>query len=416
MSTGDTQPCEGVVQTRPPSPIDVDCLPDYPPQPEVVPLKPVPKVDTQPCEGIVVNLPPGISPHSAYPFGLHDEMGDPWDYSVKQGMLVLRARCCRHVPSEGSKQCQSCKLLMESPLLGGILERLQTGVHENSRMVYHGVGGLVKIVRQKNSHIQALRLRKLNEAKKLTSKTVALEKHKEWMMAIGSGKVERIDQLVRAGISRKAGIRGMLDMYDRAAQKVYRTQNYTEEDALRGLLFWRLGGARVAGIAHKAMGLPSLSTLRRQTIIAPITVSPSQPTRQEVQDNTSACLESIADVVESLGVVHQVLMLDELKVEERPRWDDRTNTILGPCREHGKNTSLEFNSRHEAELLMEALRAGDVHLSVEVCICLFDFLFCRSHVIFLGNRWRSRHSERRESNLQCSSSSDLRILQTRVGF
>lgn len=57
------------------------------------------------------------------------------------------------------------------------------------------------------------------------SKTVALEKHKEWMMAIGSGKVEQVDQLIRAGILRKVEIQGMLDMYDHAAQRVYRTHS-----------------------------------------------------------------------------------------------------------------------------------------------------------------------------------------------
>ena len=182
--------------------------------------------------------------------------------------------------------------------------------------------------------------------------------------------MERVDRLVRAGISRNVGIRGMIDLYDRAAQKVYRAQNYTEEDALRGLLLWRLGGARVASIAHKSLGLPSQSTLRRRTVVAPIIASPGQPTKQEVQKNASACFESLVNVVESLGVVHQVLMLDELKTEERPRWDDKTNMILGPCREHSKNTSLEFNSKHEAELLIDAIQAGEVHLSVEVRVDL----------------------------------------------
>lgn len=86
-------------------------------------------------------------------------------------------------------------------------------------------------------------------------------------------------------------------------------------------------------------------------------------------------------MVEGLGIVHQVLMLDELKVEERPCWDDKANMILGPCREHGGNTSLEFNLRFEVQLLIEALHVGDVHLSVEICTYLCDFLFCRPHVI-----------------------------------
>jgi len=39
-----------------------------------------------------------------------------------------------------------------------------------------------------------------------------------------------------------------------------------------------------------------------------------------------------------------VLMIDELKTEEQPRWDDKTNNILGLCREHTKNIGLEFCS------------------------------------------------------------------------
>ena len=30
-----------------------------------------------PCPGIIVKMPAGKSVHSAYPFGLHDELGDP---------------------------------------------------------------------------------------------------------------------------------------------------------------------------------------------------------------------------------------------------------------------------------------------------------------------------------------------------
>jgi hypothetical protein len=130
-----------------------------------------------------------------------------------------------------------------------------------------------------------------------------------------------------------------------------------------------LAGSRLAGILHKSMDtIPSKSTLRRNTVITQIVASPGQPTKNEVQKNTLACFEGLVDLVQGMKVVHQVLMLDELKVEERPRWDDKTNMILGTCREHGKNTSLEFNSKHEAELLVKALQAGDVHLAVEVRI------------------------------------------------
>ena len=56
------------------------------------------------------------------------------------------------------------------------------------------------------------------------------------MMAIGSGKIECIDHLIHMGLAAKGGIRGMLELYNYATQKVYQTQNYTEEESLRGLL------------------------------------------------------------------------------------------------------------------------------------------------------------------------------------
>ena len=59
-------------------------------------------------------------------------------------------------------------------------------------------------------------------------------------------------------------------------------------------------------------------------------------------------------------------MLDELKTKERLRHDLESNKILGPCREHGHMTSLEFNSEKEVDLLLEGIDKGEVHLAVEV--------------------------------------------------
>lgn len=73
---------------------------------------------------------------------------------------------------------------------------METGVHVNAQLVYLGIGGLVKIVREKTGHIQALQLQKLNDAKKLIERAAALNNHKQWVMAIGSGKVKRVDCLV----------------------------------------------------------------------------------------------------------------------------------------------------------------------------------------------------------------------------
>lgn len=184
-------------------------------------------------------------------------------------------------------------------------------------------------------------------------------------MAISSSKVERVDRLVRNGLKRRLGIRSMIDMLENVA-KVYRPKNYSEEDMLRGLLFWRLGGGRVAEFAHRSLDLPSLRTLRQNTIVSPIIASAAFPTVLDIQQNMHACVGSIADLLGDTNIVHQILMFDELKVEERLRWDDKTNMIQGVCREHGKVASLEYTSRHEVDLLFDMLEQEEVHFSTNV--------------------------------------------------
>jgi hypothetical protein len=107
-------------------------------------------------------------------------------------------------------------LLYENGNLQGVLCWIETGVHKNTHLAYHSIGGLVTLVRQRVGEVKALRLRKLNDAQKLAGKAVALDDMKQWVMAVGSGKVECVDRLVWVNLARKGGIRNLLDLYDHA--------------------------------------------------------------------------------------------------------------------------------------------------------------------------------------------------------
>ncbi|KAF7336983.1 hypothetical protein MVEN_02134800 [Mycena venus] len=61
-------------------------------------------------------------------------------------------------------------------------------------------------------------------------------------------------------------------------------------------------------------------------------------------------------------------MVDELKVEERLRWDSLTNMILGLCHEHSAHLPLEFKSENKPKLVIQALGGATTHLTVEVTV------------------------------------------------
>ena len=233
------------------------------------------------------------------------------------------------------------------------------------------------IVRRKIDMVSQLRMSKLNDSRKLLVKVGALEDHKQLILAIASGRVERVAPLVQAVLDHGAGIGSIIRQYERATEKLYKPKGYTNEDIMRSIVLLRLGGARVAEFAHRSLALPSLTTIHRNTVLPTLVVSPSAPSLADVEKNILSCFSAFNSVGTSpsldsnqdsnhLVIVHQVLMLDELAVEKRVRWDDSCNKFQGTCREHNSRTPLDFTSERELELLCDALENDRLHLASEV--------------------------------------------------
>ena len=61
-------------------------------------------------------------------------------------------------------------------------------------------------------------------------------------------------------------------------------------------------------------------------------------------------------------------MIDEIKIETRPRWDDKTNNILGLCREHTMHIGLEFCSIDVLKEIFTKIKNKEIHWATEVCL------------------------------------------------
>ncbi|KAH9055079.1 hypothetical protein EDB83DRAFT_2316218 [Lactarius deliciosus] len=291
-----------------------------------------------PCKGTLITFPEGMNHHMLYPFGLHNEHS---------------AKLCQKISSMEGGTCGNCQTLTSSNLFAGILNRIRFGTHENVPLIYHGVGALIAITRQKTDQIKQFWMSKLNDSRKLLVKVGALEDHKQWILAIASGRVDCMASLVQAGLKQQVGIKTLIQQYKCAAEKLYKPKGFTNEDIMWSIVLLRLGGVHVAQFAHQSLALPSLTTIRRQTVLPALVVSPSTLTITDVEANVISCYLSFRSVSGSCSgglmlnsdlwqpsdrikdkIVHQVLMLDELAIEKCVRWDDAHNKFQGTCREH----------------------------------------------------------------------------------
>jgi hypothetical protein len=307
---------------------------------------------------------------------MHSERSMPWNYKSIDDRFYIQAKSCQKQSSEAGRPCEDCAKLTSSTLYTGIMDRIKYGSHENIPLVYHGVGGLMTIVRRKIDMVAQLRMSKLNDSRKLLVKAGTLEDHKQLLLAIASGRVERVAPLVQAALKNGAGIETIIQQYERAADKLYKPKGFTNEDIMRSIVLLRLGGARVAEFAHRSLAMPSVTTIRRNTVLPTLVVSPSTPSLADVELNISSSYSAFASVSTSDSnppssdtnhtIIHQVLMLDELAVEKRVRWDDSCNRFQGTCREHNHRIPLDFTSERELDMLCDAIEKDEVHIATEV--------------------------------------------------
>ncbi|KAF9060527.1 hypothetical protein BDP27DRAFT_1429958 [Rhodocollybia butyracea] len=304
------------------------------------------------CSGLIISFPAGKSPHSTYPFGLHDKLSLPWSYTVQKNKMAIHSDSCSKIVRQNFAACEECTQLQKNSTFQGILDRIINGVPETAPFSYQGHGGMVVIARRKADQIDVFRLQHQNTARKLKGREGALADHKRFILAIASGKYEE----------------SSLSMTK--PRKVFTIQkNYQEVDELRAILFWRLGGARTCDIAHRALELPSTSHARSHSIMTPLVPSISLPTLVEMSHNMEACLRSIHSLLVAKGeVIHVVLMFDELSMEKRPQWDVKTNRFLGLCREHCRDTCLTFENEKDLETMVDDVARGEVHLASEATV------------------------------------------------
>ena len=340
------------------------------------------------CKGFKLTFPPGLSPHTTYPFALHAELVLPWDYTVKNSVMSLYARSCIGFSEKDDHPCPPCQQLIRNGTLEGMLRRMDEGVHDNAPFVYHGFSGLKELLQRKNQLIEFHRLHGLNQARKLLSKAAALSDNKRLLMAIASGKVNRVDCVISLGLQQKKGARRLLASCLAVADGVYKPKSFTEEEDMKALLLWKLAGNRVGEINHRANGAQSILYLRTRSTVPLIVPSPGQPTVDDVCRNVDATLRGVLDVLHSQlssSVVHTVGMLDEITTEKRVWWDPKTNLFLGVCREHAHRISLEFINEGDLDELFRALDGGDIHYAGEVrnlILCSLHFRTLYNHLIF----------------------------------
>ncbi|KAF8164425.1 hypothetical protein BJ912DRAFT_801995, partial [Pholiota molesta] len=177
----------------------------------------------------------------------------------------------------------------------------------------------------------------------------------------------RIRALIGTQVRAGASVYTILEKVDKAALRQFSPKGYERADYECKFLILKMEGTSAANVAHRSLGLPSIDATKRHIATVPLQASARFPTHQELSSNLQQCYPP-EGVSPDQPIYGMSIQYDELKVQERLRWDPCTNNILGLCREHSKPYALEFRSMDQTDAIAEALRQKEVHLATEVTV------------------------------------------------
>ncbi|KZV79477.1 hypothetical protein EXIGLDRAFT_661031, partial [Exidia glandulosa HHB12029] len=212
-----------------------------------------------------------------------------------------------------------------------------------------------------------MRYQLLSAGRALATLTRANTRSRRIFELIAAGRVQRASAALANAFKCGYGLLGTLNLLSGAAAGLNKIKSFTEIEYQKAFVLLKYGGAQAYDFASRAYALPSLRAVQRHSPTAVLEVSPGMPTIDELFRNLSTALSGSFQRFAHLSHGF-ALMIDEIAIERRLRWDPSTNFILGPCREHGGMCSLEFCSVDEAKALFRAIEAEKVHVASEATV------------------------------------------------
>ncbi|TFK89183.1 hypothetical protein K466DRAFT_611332, partial [Polyporus arcularius HHB13444] len=310
------------------------------------------------CKGALVEWLPG-SIWSTYPYHRHLKHDFPWEPVAVENEKWIRIRastCLVHLLRPEEDVCGECTSIAHSKRLSDVMTHsAEAPLHTQHWTLTHAQ---LLAALQKLSTLQ----RKINDHQRLT-------------MLLATHDVKRLRELLTVALRKGASPRMLLAQIEKSLAGLYTPRGGFEQRELDvAFLAKSLGGPRLLHALLHSHGLPSASTLRRHAPIIPrLQPCVGQPSTQEVSTNISALFDPHVKAPmlvrspdpSSNAVAGVAMLVDGVALDERCRYREDGNCVVGLCREHCSGVRTKITSLEDVKNIEAALHPSEVAGSPE---------------------------------------------------
>ncbi|GJE88457.1 hypothetical protein PsYK624_045400 [Phanerochaete sordida] len=231
---------------------------------------------------------------------------------------------------------------------------------------------LVDAIRHKNGVLTKTRVERNRAQKRAETAAEKVKLHERLVAALATQDVPRLQRLLQVAMDQGRSIEDILKRIEDAVTAVYHVKSFSATEIDLARVMWHLAGDKGAYILHKALGFPSVTTIREQSQSTRPTIhpSPSTPTLEYITRNLLSMFPS--NPTRRVCRCGQAIMFDGIAIRKCMRRDD--DHMVGACRECTAGMDLSMSCLENILSLARAVRRGDngedplVHFGVEATV------------------------------------------------
>ncbi|KAH6904033.1 hypothetical protein BKA70DRAFT_1512940 [Coprinopsis sp. MPI-PUGE-AT-0042] len=341
-----------------------------------IPTRNHPETEGQACIGQRIKWLAG-SVFETYAYRQHAGKSFPWVPTMIEDSETIRvqSRLCAlalRTPNEMAlRTCFVCQRLVNNPRLVKSMEDAAR-VDPPAKVPYRYLSHLqlCKIVDRVKEEDGRKRLQILNFKRQMAFYSQRTKDQKQLVVYISQNKIPAASRVLWRSIVRGESPTVMLNKLVLTANGgVRRRGGWSEYDLDIANLIRLEGGPRLLYSLSKVDGYPSRSTLKRRKPIPELLHSVARPSEADFRANIEAFLgPQTGRKPPKDRRVGVVLMIDDLALEEVPRYDPQRNCVVGLCREHTQTMQVTVDSEADINALQTALKENTCHRAGEATV------------------------------------------------
>lgn len=189
-------------------------------------------------------------------------------------------------------------------------------------------------------------------------------------MAVATGDIPRLQQLIRQGLKEGAGISAIINKIEHALDSVYHARGYEKMDYDIALLVLRLGGRKLLYALNRYISVPSIRALQRIHAIIQLMPSIGAPKLSDIEFNIRSIFGPKTDGLDKARPFRTGMSIfwDEVNEEDVACYFPHMDSVGGLCREHSHNLNVRLTNFENAVTIARALADGTVHYGKEASV------------------------------------------------